>query len=199
MKWKWFLYGREAPGGGPDYYVDPVSRPVFMTFVGLLYVAGFFMLTWFFWTYWEWSALNMAGFLVYLGGTWGIIDTWIAFLRDSYHIWLESDHIRGRGIYAQSKIMPYAEIIGIREHNRTRVRTELVARNEYGTTYKIWFSAGLVRYGELVERIMDQAVNCTEIKIDKQPRQMQRWKKEPNMDLIGRAIARAQENATRLQ
>lgn len=181
-----------------DHYVNPWSRPFFITATWLLLVTvGLF----FFYTlYIQWENTFIYYFAsIFFGISYlAILYRGYGFLTQSYEIFVRDNEIEGKGLYGQRKIIRFDEIEKICEPPGfliSAVGIDIFKKNDL--KFRIRVNSTIYKFGEMIERILEHSTDCAEINLGKLPENNSDWQKEPDWPLINRAIARAEENHRR--
>lgn len=150
----------------------------------------------------------LKGDLIFISGIMGVawvIITLIYMLAgmfyQAYDIQLTPEGLVAQGMYSETKEMKYSDIIMIREFGGIKYSIYPMLLLEDRSGKRIYINNGVLDFGELVEKLLDRSPNVEKIQIDLMLKIniVRLWKKEPDMVIINRAKARAEENRKHLE
>ncbi len=121
--------------------------------------------------------------IFFFAGLCALLYTGFGHFKNAKQIALADDRIYAFGALGQRWEIPYSDI--------SRVHRASI----YGKHGKLLFVIGWTdSWGELIETVVERAINATAIDLKEGPQEEDSWGKQPDWDLINRAVRRADGN-----
>jgi hypothetical protein len=202
---------------GFGHAVNPWAKPGMQFYSTMVIGAG--LITWLIMLihgfYFKWYVNNnwqegLATLIVFIAGIITLLaygDIYYGFYVESYDLYMGRDWLMAKGMRGQMKRIRYddiSEVVAERNFVATKylVKPKLFIKSRSDPKFEIRVNSVLIRFGEVIEHILERAENVTKVDVDEFAKDLlndEVYKKNPDWEIINRAKMRAEENRKRIK